>query len=54
VVHGKTLDIYSQGGKVTLVAWHHGGAVYWIANTLQDGVPRYQMIAMAASLTRAK
>jgi polyisoprenyl-teichoic acid--peptidoglycan teichoic acid transferase len=54
VVHGKTLDVYSQGGKVTLVAWHHGGAVYWIANTLQDGVPGYQMVAMAASLTRAK
>jgi polyisoprenyl-teichoic acid--peptidoglycan teichoic acid transferase len=53
-VHGKSLDVYSQGGKVSLVAWRHGGAVYWIVNTLQNAVPGYQMVAMAASFTRAK
>jgi len=53
VVQGKTLDVYSQGGKVNLVAWHHGGAVYWIANTLQNYIPGYEMVSMAQSFTLA-
>jgi hypothetical protein len=52
VVHGKTLNVYSQGGKVSVVAWRHGTAVYWITNTLQNAIPGYQMVAMAASFTR--
>jgi polyisoprenyl-teichoic acid--peptidoglycan teichoic acid transferase len=50
----KTLDIYGQAGKVSLVAWHRGRDVYWIANTLQNAVPNPQMIAMAESFARAK
>ena len=50
----KTLDIYGQAGKVSLVAWHRGGDVYWIANTLQNAVPNAEMIAMAESFARAK
>jgi hypothetical protein len=53
VVQGKTLEVYYEGGKVSLVAWQHGDAVYWIANTLQNLIPEYQMVAMAASFTRA-
>ncbi len=54
VVRGKTLEVYSQGGKVNLVAWHHGDAVYWISNTLQNMIPAYQMVSMAESFARAK
>ncbi len=54
VVGHKTLDIYGQAGKVSLVAWHRGGDVYWIANTLQNAVPAYQMVSMAESFVRAK
>ena len=53
VIDGKTLAIYGQAGKVSLVAWRRGGGVYWIANTLQNAVPGYQMVAMAASFARA-
>jgi LCP family protein required for cell wall assembly len=52
-IDGKTLDIYGQAGKVALVAWRRGGAVYWIANTLQNAAPNPQMIAMAESFARA-
>jgi LCP family protein required for cell wall assembly len=50
---GKLLDLYSQAGHLTVVAWKTSRAVYWIANTLQNEIPNDQMIAMAASLTRA-
>ncbi|HEX3805107.1 MAG TPA: LCP family protein [Solirubrobacteraceae bacterium] len=53
VVRGKTLEVYSQGGKVNLVAWHHGNAVYWISNTLQNAIPAYEMVSMAESFTPA-
>jgi len=52
-VHGKVLDIYSQAGLVSTVAWHTSQGVYWIQNTLQNTIPNDQMVEMAASLTRA-
>ncbi len=53
VVNGKKLYEYSQGGQLALVAWHTPQAVYWISNTLQNFIPADQMVAMAATLTRA-
>lgn len=53
-VAGRTLVEYYNGGQLSLVAWHTRAAVYWIANTLQDSVPANEMVAMAASLQRAR
>ncbi len=53
VVNGKRLDIYSQGGQISTVAWHTRQAVYWIQNTLQNFVSNEQMVAMAATLAPA-
>lgn len=53
VVNGKTLYEYSQGGELSVVAWKTSRAVYWISNTLQNNIPNDEMVAMAASLTRA-
>ena len=53
VVNGKALYEYSQGGHLTVVAWKTRQAVYWISNTLQNDIPNDQMVAMAASFTRA-
>jgi LCP family protein required for cell wall assembly len=50
-VAGKTLLEYSQGGKLSLVAWRTPQAVYWVSNTLANNIPNSQMVAMAASLT---
>lgn len=52
-VNGKKLYEFYDGGNLSLVAWHTTQGVYWIANTLRDDIPNNQMIAMAASFTRA-
>ncbi len=53
VVNGKKLDLYSQGGLISTVAWHTPHAVYWIQNTLQNFIGNQQMVAMAATLAAA-
>jgi LCP family protein required for cell wall assembly len=53
IVHGRVLYEYSQGGALTVVAWKTNRAVYWIANNLQNLLPKDQMVAMAASFTHA-
>jgi LCP family protein required for cell wall assembly len=51
-VGGRQLQLYANGGKISLVAWHGPEGVYWVSNTLNDSIGNRQMIAMAASLTR--
>ena len=51
-VGGKQLFEYFNGGKLSVVAWHTRRAVYWVSNTLTDGIAKSQMVAIAASLTR--
>lgn len=52
-VNGRQLELYANGGKISLVAWHTAQGVYWISNTLTDSLGNRQMVAIAASLTRA-
>ncbi|MDE3132695.1 MAG: LCP family protein [Acidobacteriota bacterium] len=52
-VNGKLLYLYSQGSHLATVAWKTSSAVYWISNTIQNDIPNVQMVAMAASFTRA-
>jgi LCP family protein required for cell wall assembly len=54
LVNGKILAEYSQGGDLTLVAWHTKKAVYWISNSIQNSIPNDQMVAMAATLMRRR
>jgi LCP family protein required for cell wall assembly len=51
-VAGKRLALYTNGGKLTLVAWRTPHGVYWISNTLTDDLSNSQMLAIAGSLTR--
>ncbi len=51
-VNGKQLELYANGGRVSLVAWHTPQASYWVSNTLNDSIGNRQMVAIAASLTR--
>jgi LCP family protein required for cell wall assembly len=53
VVAGKKLYEYTNGGKISLIAYHTPQAVYWISNGLADNIGNAQMIGMAASLTPA-
>ncbi len=52
-VNGRSLlEYYNGRGHLSIVAWRHAGAVYWVSNTLTDSIPAVQMKAIAASLTR--
>jgi LCP family protein required for cell wall assembly len=53
-VNGKQLLLYTNGTKVSVVAWRTAQGVYWISNTLTDDLTNRQMVAIAASLTRAR
>jgi polyisoprenyl-teichoic acid--peptidoglycan teichoic acid transferase len=52
-VNGKQLLLYTNGSKLSLVAWKTPRGVYWISNTLTDDLTNRQLVAIAASLTRA-
>ena len=53
VVGGKRLDLYFEGSKLDVVAWHTAQGAYWISNTLTDNLDKQQMIGLAASLVPA-
>ena len=50
VVGHRRLDLYFEGAKLDLIAWHTHHGVYWISNTLTDNLDKQQMIGLAASL----
>ncbi len=50
-VNGKKLSLYTNGGKLALVAWRTPHGVYWISNTLTADLTNAQMVAIAGSLT---
>jgi hypothetical protein len=49
-VGGRLYDLYYEGKKLALVAFHRGGASYWVANTLSRKLTERQMLALAQSL----
>ena len=49
---GRKLLEYYNGGKLSVVAWRTPRGVYWVSNTLTDGIGNAQLAAIAASLTR--
>jgi len=52
-VNGKKLELFFNGGKLTVVGWRVPDGVYWISNTLTDDLTNQQMLAIASSLTKA-
>ncbi len=44
---GRTYDLYYQNSHLQMVAWHQYGAVYWVHNTLVDGVSNRELLAIA-------
>jgi hypothetical protein len=51
-LNGKQLLVYTNGGKVSVVAWRAPWGVYWVSNTLTDTLSPHQMIGIAGSLTQ--
>jgi polyisoprenyl-teichoic acid--peptidoglycan teichoic acid transferase len=47
----RTYELYTDGGRLRLVAWRTPKAVYWVANTLSLDLTNAQMLAIAESAT---
>ena len=52
--HGRKLRLYYDGRNLRLVAWKTKNAVYWISNTLTQGIGEEQMLEIAGSLRKLK
>ncbi|MBS1888441.1 MAG: LCP family protein [Actinobacteria bacterium] len=46
---GREYLIYTDSGKIKLVAWHRGTNTYWISNSLQQSLTNKQMLGVAES-----
>ena len=48
-IHGREYEIFVDGDRVPLIAWHRGDNTYWIANDLLNTLTNDQMVGMARS-----
>jgi len=48
-INGRDYDIYVDGDRIKLIAWHRGENSYWIANDLLQTLTNDQMVGMARS-----
>jgi len=48
-VNGREYQIYTDGGRVKLVAWHRGESTYWVSNDLLRSLTNEQMVGIARS-----
>lgn len=53
-IRGRTFALYTDGGKLRLVAWRTPEAVYWVANTLSLDLTNRQMLGIAGSLREVR
>jgi len=49
-IKGREFDLFAEGGRIKMVAWHRGENSYWIANDLLKSLSNEQMVGMARSL----
>jgi polyisoprenyl-teichoic acid--peptidoglycan teichoic acid transferase len=48
-IHGREYEIFVDGEKVKMVAWHRGDDTYWVSNSLQQSLTNDQMLGIARS-----
>jgi polyisoprenyl-teichoic acid--peptidoglycan teichoic acid transferase len=48
-IHGREYDIYVDGDRVKMIAWHRGDNTYWISNSLLQVLTNDQMVGIARS-----
>ncbi len=51
---GRRLQLYFEGQRLRVVAWHDGPGVYWVTNTLQNILTNRQMLAIAGAAAPIK
>jgi polyisoprenyl-teichoic acid--peptidoglycan teichoic acid transferase len=49
---GRTYELFTDNGRLRMVAWRTPKAVYWISNTLMRTLTNRQMLALARSAAR--
>jgi LCP family protein required for cell wall assembly len=48
-IHGREYDVFIDGDRISMVAWHRGDNTYWISNSLLQSLTNDQMMGMARS-----
>jgi polyisoprenyl-teichoic acid--peptidoglycan teichoic acid transferase len=48
-VHGRTVELWREGGRLRQVAWQLGSTRVWITNTLRDELTKGEMLALAGT-----
>jgi polyisoprenyl-teichoic acid--peptidoglycan teichoic acid transferase len=48
-IHGREYEIYIDGDRVSLIAWHRGENTYWVSNDLLQTLTNDQMVGIARS-----
>ncbi|HEV7482707.1 MAG TPA: LCP family protein [Solirubrobacterales bacterium] len=48
-IHGREYDIYVDGDRVKMIAWHRGNNSYWVSNDLLQTLTNDQMVGIARS-----
>jgi hypothetical protein len=49
-INGIQFDIYLDGDRVRLIAWHQGSNSYWVSNSLLQTLTNDQMLGIARSI----
>jgi LCP family protein required for cell wall assembly len=48
-INGRDYDIYVDGDRVKMIAWHRGDNTYWVSNSLLQVLTNDQMVGLARS-----
>ena len=48
-IHGREYDIFLDGDRIKMIAWHRGENTYWVSNSLLRVLTNDQMVGIARS-----
>ncbi len=49
IIHGREYDIFLDGDRIKIIAWHRGNNTYWVSNSLLRVLTNAQMVGIARS-----
>ena len=49
-IHGRDYEVFIDGDRVKMVAWHRGDNTYWVSNDLLNTLTNDQMVGIARSV----
>ena len=47
-IHGREYEIFVDGDRVSMIAWHRGDNTYWVSNDLLNTLTNDQMVGHGA------